>query len=127
MSKDFDLQWAMENCCCMSENESDLISKTRLLYFLVNVPSDINKELTCTTDVLSGCAFRNNEILSFVNDMPTVDTEKHGHWELKRRITDTNWFACSVCGRISEIKMGLKTTPYCSMCGAKMDEVTDDE
>lgn len=61
-----------------------------------------------------------------INDMPTVE-QKHGHWELKRRIADVNWWSCSKCGRITDLGMGLKTPPYCQWCGAKMDEVTEDE
>lgn len=52
---------------------ADYIDREAVRNFLIDVPSDINEELTCTTDVLSGCAFRNSEILSFVNEMPSVD------------------------------------------------------
>lgn len=46
-------------------------------------------------------------------------TEKHGHWS-RPQTKDTIIYArymCSVCGSFNMYKF-----PYCSWCGAKMDE-----
>ena len=63
------------------------------------------------------------KLLSVVNDAPTADSEpvKHGHW-------GEEWFdhklkiVCSVCECFAD-----RWTDYCPNCGAKMDEVTNDE
>lgn len=46
---------------------------------------------------------------------------KHGYW---RKVNDCEPFAwdCSVCGAMCHYN-----TPYCPICGAKMDEVEEDE
>ena len=60
---------------------------------------------------------------SFKINAPTVDAEpvRHGHWiEAKYPL-----FTCSECGATyQDIGYGYN---YCPNCGAKMDEVTDDE
>ena len=62
---------------------------------------------------------------------PTVEAEpiKHGHW-----IEEKNWYECSVCGsgtyfiKDEYLPEEFNALPnYCSDCGAKMDEVTDNE
>lgn len=58
-----------------------------------------------------------------VRDERTVDIEpvKHGHWiEDEARIRDQ----CSVCGL--SVNWSQYKTPYCPLCGAKMDEVEHD-
>ena len=53
-----------------------------------------------------------------IDDAPTVDAVKHGHWMLAGYMGQgTRLSKCSICGW---------QTPddgdYCSSCGAKMDE-----
>lgn len=50
-----------------------------------------------------------------IEDAPTVDAERHGHWDGRQLV-----FECSVCGR-----MGIPEMNYCPWCGAKMDEVEE--
>ena len=57
----------------------------------------------------------NDAIDAIVENAPTVDPYKHGHW-----ITDMSGCWCSVCNEYSDY-----STDYCPNCGAKMDEVTD--
>ena len=54
--------------------------------------------------------------------VPTVDPVKHGHWRLSP--FDGNW-ACSNCGN-EPYHDNMKNMNYCPNCGAKMDEVEDD-
>ena len=67
-----------------------------------------------------------------IEDMPTVDTERHGHLIKKKLgysdVFERELFAyyCSECGRrftMIDFKKGL---PYCN-CGAKMDEVVEND
>lgn len=51
-----------------------------------------------------------------INEMPTVDTERHGHW-----INDR---FCSKCG-YDYIKESGRKSKYCPNCGAKTEEVTE--
>ena len=63
-----------------------------------------------------------------IDNAPTVDPVKHGHW-VEQEHEDWKWskeYRCSECGQYR-----LVTTPvgrewnYCPSCGAKMDEVED--
>ena len=64
----------------------------------------------------------NDAIDAIIDNAPTVDAVKHGHW-IYERLTNTNggsysvvW--CSNCqARIPWV------TKYCPYCGAEMDEV----
>ena len=55
-----------------------------------------------------------------IEDVPTVDAEpvRHGHWISASPLTDT--WECSEC-QYNIIDEAFKT-PYCPICGAKMDE-----
>ena len=69
--------------------------------------------------------YTNWELLAFemVDASPTVDTERHGHWEYSPKDAFEVMFElpkCSVCGH--ESSDALK---YCPNCGAKMDEVEE--
>lgn len=68
--------------------------------------------------------------LDEIDDAPTVDPVKHGHWVkhksniescyIQRYDGDLVWYECSECqGRETIIKL------YCPYCGAKMDEVSE--
>lgn len=58
------------------------------------------------------------DINKIVRNLPSVDAveQKHGHWIEKGT---TFYSYCSICGKYGD------DTPYCSYCGAKMDEVTE--
>ena len=58
-------------------------------------------------------------------DAPTIEAEpiRHGHWE-KGIDMFGNYYRCSVCDSTEDIGWGFD---YCPNCGARMDEVTDDE
>ena len=58
------------------------------------------------------------EVISVLDDMPTIDPVRHGHWQRSNPLTDTE--ECSVCGY--NIPTDEFETPYCPLCGAKMDE-----
>ena len=62
-------------------------------------------------------------VREIVRKMPTIPSEpKRGRWETEVRTDRLGfkhcYYACSICGRMSE-----EETPYCALCGAKMDEV----
>ena len=51
----------------------------------------------------------------FIDETPTVEERKHGHW-----ITKKAWHVeCSECHYVSESICEVKK--YCPNCGAKMD------
>ena len=64
-----------------------------------------------------------------INSLPTVDTERHGHWKSKKYCT----YICSNCGfdyfddiLKEHTKAELSNiSKYCPVCGVKMDEVTE--
>ena len=58
-----------------------------------------------------------------IENAPPVDavSVKHGHWEVVDG-TEPRRYGCSVCKRLSWTEDN-----YCSYCGTKMDEVTEDE
>lgn len=57
-----------------------------------------------------------------IDEAPTVEERKHGHWieHPKHPIGD-----CSVCGERVPIYSGSKKYKSCPYCGAKMDGVND--
>lgn len=67
------------------------------------------------------------QVAGLVATMPTIEAEpiRHGHWIYTERGFPLayGYNRCSVCGR----SIGLDSTDYCPNCGAKMDEVTEDE
>lgn len=61
-----------------------------------------------------------------IDDAPTVDPVKHGHWVEVQRIHETDHTAiceCSLCGDTVWVYDGQRAWNYCPKCGAKMDEV----
>lgn len=61
---------------------------------------------------------------TIIDLQPIVDAEpvRHGRW-----ILQTNGHGmCSTCGTFVDLLNGM-TWEYCPQCGAKMDEVTDNE
>lgn len=71
-----------------------------------------------------------SQVMEMIDKQPTLDTEKHGYWEL----INNDYIACSLCG---EKLTKNRFPPYCDNCGAsmtkgkslilgaKMDEVTE--
>lgn len=51
-----------------------------------------------------------------LDTMPTVEERKHGHW------VGCSFNICSLCKNMQE-----QETPYCSYCGAKMENNGDDD
>lgn len=51
------------------------------------------------------------------DDLPTI---KHGHWV--KSLDHYDRYMCSVCGHLTYIE----SDNYCSYCGTKMDEVTNE-
>ena len=61
---------------------------------------------------------------TIIDVQPTVDAEKHGHWEKPQRhgviSYDEHAYAeCSCCHKAQYLARGMN---YCPNCGAKMDE-----
>lgn len=76
----------------------------------LNHPEDLCRE---TTILLIGVA-------------PTSDVRevRHGEWILDKKITSPIFLNCSLCGNTADKDIHgnyIGITPYCSMCGAKMD------
>lgn len=107
---------------------ADYIDREELLEKIVNVPSKVTEKTFYDkeVDLLTGSAYRQNEIEDIVNDMPTVE-QKHGHWieELAsqhgnaydgRTWTKYKKYRCSYC----RITNGNRRPDYCPHCGAKM-------
>lgn len=67
----------------------------------------------------------NDAIDAIIDNAPTVDAVKHGHWINK----GFEPIRCSVCGitvdAINGIPWAIKSFKYCPYCGAKMDEVEE--
>lgn len=56
---------------------------------------------------------------NLIDEAPTVEERKHGHW-----LTKKAWHVeCSECHHVLEFICDVKK--YCSNCGAKMDGVND--
>lgn len=78
------------------------------------------------------CCYDTYDLEEMLECVPTVDTERHGHWEEElssqhgstydgRTWTKYKKYRCSYCG----ITNGNRRPDYCPNCGAKMDEVTE--
>ena len=52
----------------------------------------------------------------------TGKTINHGHWEIAIGYDPRRSFQCSCCSR-----MAFEVSRYCPSCGARMDEVIEDE
>ena len=67
------------------------------------------------------------DIANLINNAPTVDPIKHGHWKYDNQY---HWYraCCSECGyyRVTDIKADRwNEWKYCPNCGAKMNERGD--
>lgn len=80
----------------------------------------LKRNILCWKNCYNGYsdAYDKSMIIGAIEEMPTVDAEpiRHGHW---RKVDDKEPLAwdCSVCGAMCHYN-----TPYCPICGAKMDE-----
>ena len=92
------------------------------------VDVDELKKQMCNECFGGNCGYRCYE-WTLMNNAPTVDPVKHGHW-VEQEHEDWKWlkeYRCSECG-----KYRLVTTPvgrewnYCPYCGAKMEVEEDD-
>ena len=100
------------------------------------IDADALKETICTnvypiTDNFNSQdygMFWTGGIEKAIDDAPTVDTERHGHWKDVQNYYDDVYYECSACG---EPWILLDGTPsdnnmnYCPNCGALMDEIVD--
>lgn len=59
-----------------------------------------------------------DDVISIINNLPSA--ERHGHWVDVN--SDGSLWKCSVCGETQCCKSN-----YCGDCGAKIDEVEDDD
>lgn len=64
-----------------------------------------------------------------IDNAPTVDPVKHGHW-VEQDHEDWKWskeYRCSECGQYRLVTNPVgREWKYCPNCGAKMDEVEDE-
>ena len=71
----------------------------------------------------------NDAIDAIIDNAPTIDAVKHGHWDNKIIEFDVPHTVarCSNCkGKIWVYAENYEVKyPYCPLCGAKMDEVTE--
>ena len=88
---------------------------------------------SCQLDAYKCQYYNEHTLMEFcerIDDAPTVDPVKHGHW-----IEHDVGLICSECGHYTEAMYdepfnnefgkgwALKRPYYCGYCGAKMDEV----
>ena len=60
-----------------------------------------------------------------IDDAPTVDPVKHGHWKRTDILfCRQNAVRCSCCGHLTPT-YGKVLDSFCRFCGAKMDEVEE--
>ena len=129
------------------EEKMRLIDADRLIALLNKKygGDDINESVLYLVGVISGAPtvdavsledYRSME--QTVNKLTKAISEnhiKHGHWISCDNDNDAP-YKCSVCGGIKPSKNGewldfcevvWCKKPYCAMCGAKMDEVKDEQ
>lgn len=96
------------------------------------IDADALKETICTnvypiTDNFNSQdygMFWTGGIEKAIDDAPTVDTERHGHWIItnKPNIYGGTIIKCSECGYEGVIAH-IEDHHYCWVCGAKMDAI----
>lgn len=59
-----------------------------------------------------------------IDNAPTVDHVKHGHWITWFENEDVRQAKCSECGMMFTLGKG-RDIHYCGNCGCKMDEVEE--
>lgn len=76
------------------------------------------EELADKTGFFEGIRMGYESAVHFVEQAPTVEERKRGHWE----DIDLDTSVCSVCKKPQEYE-----TKYCPECGAKMENNGDDD
>ncbi|MGN1138290.1 MAG: hypothetical protein ACI4RM_02495 [Ruminococcus sp.] len=104
--------------------EKEYIERKALMHDIMKTVIVSEKTGFYTNPELKGI----NKVIDRIKAQPTADVQKvrHGEWiRIKDRFFSStdgkggNVVKCSVCGEPSSC--GL-STPYCSICGAKMDK-----
>ena len=94
------------------------------------MPRLIDADMLEPSEVYMNYGFTRIVYMDDIDEMPTVDAEpvKHGHWinHFDDLFPMESTVECSICGE-KEWMMTIINHNYCPNCGAKMDEVTDDE
>lgn len=77
----------------------------------------LKRNILCWKNCYNGYsdAYDKSMIIGAIEEMPTVDTGRHGHWDSRQLVCE-----CSECGH-----MGYSDMNYCPWCGALMDEVEE--
>ena len=94
------------------------------------IDADALKETICTnvypiTDNFNSQdygMFWTGGIEKAIDDAPTVDTERHGHWITREVARDIYLCRCSICMWHEEV-FKADEYHYCPNCGAKMDAI----
>lgn len=87
----------------------------------------LHKALSAKQKWVVHCGGKHNEgytsdqVHFAIDNTPTVDPIKHGHWIMK----PNGYGTCSNCKMCSLDIGGGVDSDYCPNCGAKMDEVED--
>lgn len=75
-------------------------------------------------------------IEQMIESAPTVDPVKHGQWisvsqtKFEKLFFHSRVFRCSICGNYLDfdgVNFGRGSANYCPNCGAKMEEVEDED
>ena len=62
-----------------------------------------------------------HDVMSTIDEMPTVDPVKHGYWITWFENEDVRQAKCSECGMMFTLGKG-RDIHYCGNCGAYMEE-----
>ena len=102
----------------------DLISRDAVIKILNDGGSSIRTML----GGVSGIWINLMDAIGEIERVPAVEAEpvRHGTWEMRRATLKTDFATltgtyptCNLCGHVESAVD--KTTPYCPICGAKMD------
>lgn len=105
------------------------------------IDADTAKRIICwdQCELPDGCG-GSCEMTDYIEDTPTVEPVRHGHWVWNEKTRDENgidWgvgaWRCSLCKcknhnipeNKNEIPLRWAGSKYCPNCGAKMDEVNE--
>ena len=67
-----------------------------------------------------------DDLFDVFAEIPTADVVevKHGEWTRDDTVLSGIYYNCSICGNLADKDSNgnyIVLTPYCSLCGAKMD------
>lgn len=111
---------------------TDLIDKNKLIKAIVNSKCTIetyNYVISGTEAYHNGLAQRQLEILDIIREQPTVDTERHAHWndDFSFKSNAKRVDICSCCKSAIYSDIDSDKYNYCPNCGCRMDEVTNND